>query len=200
MGWTNEQVKELKKLWKKGLSTGEIGRALGISKNAVVGKAHRLDLAGRPSPIRTKAHKKKVTAQRTTKKTPKKVIKTPTKNKTPAKKKKAAPVVVPKKSTPKKGEKAKTKSKAKVILTAAQKKAKVAQSIQKFKNFKQAKAAKTKVRKVVKLVDLKATSCRWPIGDPKDADFHFCGKEAIVGKSYCAEHCAQAFSGVFKSK
>ena len=52
MGWTDEQVEELKRLWEKGLTTGEIGKALGVSKNAVVGKAHRLGLNGRPSPIR----------------------------------------------------------------------------------------------------------------------------------------------------
>ena len=52
MGWTDEQVEELKRLWGEGLTTGEIGKALGVSKNAVVGKAHRLALTGRPSPIR----------------------------------------------------------------------------------------------------------------------------------------------------
>ena len=51
MGWTDEQVEELKKLWDQGLTTGEIGKALGVSKNAVVGKAHRLKLDSRPSPI-----------------------------------------------------------------------------------------------------------------------------------------------------
>ena len=52
MGWTDEQVEELKRLWDKGLTTGEIGKVLGVSKNAVVGKAHRLGLNSRPSPIR----------------------------------------------------------------------------------------------------------------------------------------------------
>ena len=52
MAWTPELIKELKKYWKKGLTTGEIGRLIGMSKNAVVGKAHRLGLEGRPSPIK----------------------------------------------------------------------------------------------------------------------------------------------------
>lgn len=52
MGWTDEQVEELKRLWNEGLTTGDIGKALGVSKNAVVGKAHRLGLNSRPSPIR----------------------------------------------------------------------------------------------------------------------------------------------------
>ena len=55
MDWTEERISELTKLWNDGLSTAEIGKLLGISKNAVVGKAHRLRLAARPSPIRRMA-------------------------------------------------------------------------------------------------------------------------------------------------
>lgn len=52
MAWTDEQIDTLRKLWGEGLSTSEIGRQLGVSKNAVVGKAHRLGLPSRPSPIK----------------------------------------------------------------------------------------------------------------------------------------------------
>lgn len=55
MEWTDETIDRLKGLWTEGLSTAEIGRRLNISKNAVVGKAHRLDLPARPSPIRRDA-------------------------------------------------------------------------------------------------------------------------------------------------
>jgi len=55
MEWTDERISELTKLWNDGLSTAEIGKMLGISKNAVVGKAHRLRLSARPSPIRRMA-------------------------------------------------------------------------------------------------------------------------------------------------
>ena len=51
--WTDDAIRELRRLWSEGYSTAEIGRRMGISKNAVVGKAHRLDLPARPSPIRT---------------------------------------------------------------------------------------------------------------------------------------------------
>ena len=50
--WTFELIADLERLWKEGASTAEIGRKLGCSKNAVVGKAHRLGLPPRPSPIR----------------------------------------------------------------------------------------------------------------------------------------------------
>ena len=52
MDWTAEAIERLKALWAEGHSTAEIGRRMGISKNAVVGKAHRLSLPARPSPIR----------------------------------------------------------------------------------------------------------------------------------------------------
>ena len=54
MGWTDEKIKRLKKLWSEGLTTGTIGKRLGITKNAVVGKAHRLGLKSRVSPIKHK--------------------------------------------------------------------------------------------------------------------------------------------------
>src|SRR6201987_6299822 len=52
MEWAEETITRLRALGDEGLSTAEIGRRLGVSKNAVVGKAHRLDLPARPSPIR----------------------------------------------------------------------------------------------------------------------------------------------------
>jgi len=52
MDWTNEAIDRLRAFWAEGHSTAEIGRRMGISKNAVVGKAHRLELPARPSPIR----------------------------------------------------------------------------------------------------------------------------------------------------
>jgi len=117
MTWTTEKIKQLKKLWSKGKSTVEIGRELGISKNAVVGKVHRLELNARPSPI-----------------------------------KKETPVKVVKKKAPK--------------------------------------------QENVSLLDLKLNSCRWPIGDPKDSDFHFCGKDTVTGKPYCSEHCKIAYTSL----
>jgi GcrA cell cycle regulator len=52
MEWNEESIARLRALWAEGLSTAEIGRRMSISKNAVVGKAHRLNLPARPSPIR----------------------------------------------------------------------------------------------------------------------------------------------------
>lgn len=51
MSWTPERIAELERLWATGATTAEIGRLLNVTKNAVVGKTHRLGLPGRPSPI-----------------------------------------------------------------------------------------------------------------------------------------------------
>ena len=65
MAWTEEKVKKLKEYWKKGYSTGEIGRMIGVSKNAVVGKAHRLGLDSRPSPIKPEKSVKNIKTAKT---------------------------------------------------------------------------------------------------------------------------------------
>jgi len=135
MDWTEEVINQLKQMWNEGKSTGEIGKILGVSKNAVVGKAHRLGLESRPSPIKRSENIENGESK---------------KKETKPKPKKAAE---PKKEKKKEG---------------------------------------------VSLLELTSSSCRWPIGDPKDADFHFCGKEVVPGKNYCEKHMAEAFVGINK--
>ena len=57
MPWNDENVGRLKELWDQGLPTAQIGKLLDFTKNAVVGKAHRIGLERRPSPIRKTAVK-----------------------------------------------------------------------------------------------------------------------------------------------
>ena len=57
MSWNDNNVSRLKELWDQGLPTAQIGKLLGFTKNAVVGKAHRIGLERRPSPIRRTAVK-----------------------------------------------------------------------------------------------------------------------------------------------
>ena len=57
MPWNEANVARLKELWDQGLPTAQIGKLLGFTKNAVVGKAHRIGLERRPSPIRRTAVK-----------------------------------------------------------------------------------------------------------------------------------------------
>ncbi len=57
MPWDDNNVAKLRDLWDQGLPTAQIGKLLGFTKNAVVGKAHRIGLERRPSPIRRTAVK-----------------------------------------------------------------------------------------------------------------------------------------------
>ena len=52
MIWTDEAVEELKKMWDKGMTTGQIAKVLNVTKNSIIGKVHRLCLTDRPSPIK----------------------------------------------------------------------------------------------------------------------------------------------------
>ena len=60
MAWTDDKIDKLQKLWGKGLTASQIAEKLGdgITRNAVIGKAHRLKLPSRPSPVRTEPEKK----------------------------------------------------------------------------------------------------------------------------------------------
>ncbi len=108
MSWTEERIELLKKLWSEGNKASDISEQIGgdISRNAVIGKAHRLGLSGRPSPIKKK------------------------------------------------------------IITA----------------------------RGASLLAMTERMCKWPFGDPKKADFHFCGRAVDVSVTYCAEHRALAYA------
>ena len=169
MAWTPELIKDLKRLWNKGLTTVEIGNRIGMSKNAVVGKAHRLGLEGRPSPIKRDKNKIEITEPKVEKvlKEKKDTVKQP------------IPEIEPETLEP-------ASFPPEEILKA--------EPIIEMPKSKKGK------RKGVQLVDLKPTSCRWPEGDPKDPDFCFCGQECVNGKIYCEEHCAVAYTGIFKAR
>lgn len=190
MAWTEEMVEELKKLWDEGVTTGEIGRRLNISKNSIVGKVHRLGLSGRPSPIKKKdvtsddknttpttKEKKSTTITKETKKEVKEVSTSPTQKTTEQKNQKTIqPQPVQAKSEP-------------VIISSdanEEEDIKLAKSL----NLAQSNLSK---KDYISLTDLDNHTCRWPIGDPKDENFHFCGKKVRLGQTYCEEHAAIAY-------
>lgn len=161
MSWTDERINTLKKMWKEGKSAAEIAKTLGkgVTRNAVIGKAHRMGLSGRPSPIKKPAPPKKDAAP--------KIVKTAAP--------KAAPVVA-KKST-----------------AASAGSAKVQPPSREAEELKKLESAAPKIGGGVALIDLTERMCKWPIGDPKDADFSFCGLTIRAGTPYCPEHAAMAY-------
>ena len=184
-GWDNSALKKLKALVGKGLSTSEIGRRLGMSKNAIVGKLNRLGWNAKAGAT-------------TTKDTPARK-KTTTGTKTP--KAKSAPKAAPKKSTPKvvvkKTAPAPKTSTKKTV--SAPKKAELKPTTIKEKKSSSKTSAKNLamhqriIQHSLEMANLKANQCRWPIGDPDSENFHFCGKTVFTGKPYCYEHCRLAY-------
>ena len=191
-GWDNATLKKLKALTGKGLSTSEIGKRLGMSKNAIVGKLNRMgwnakagaNLAAtdteqeKPAAKKTvaKASESKKTAAAATKKTP---VKSATKKTVakPVAKVTVKKAVTDKKNTPVK-EAAKKVEKSKPTAKADAKSLAVHQRI---------------IQHSLEMANLKPNQCRWPIGDPDSEHFHFCGETVFVGKPYCYEHCKQAY-------
>ena len=152
MGWTEERVELLKKLWGEGLSASQIAGRLGsVTRNAVIGKVHRLGLSGRATTSRMKTHRPRArlaSAKRAVK-LRSATIGNPT-----------VRALYPIDAEPY------TPPAEELVIPMAERK-----SIQ----------------------TLGECSCRWPIGDPQHAEFHFCGKTKVLGLPYCEFHARRAF-------
>ena len=192
-GWDSNMLKKLKALVGKGLSTAEMGKKLGMSKNAVVGKLNRLGWNAKASEVAPKKETKAETTKKTaTKKAePKKAVKKPTKQTVVVKK--AEKKVADKKATksPKKAEPKKAKVAEKVVEPAKQEKTVVKTASKKTK--KDLALHELLIQHALQMANLKPNQCRWPIGDPDSDSFHFCGETVFAGKPYCYEHCRQAY-------
>ena len=197
-GWDSGMLKKLKALVGKGLSTSEMGKKLGMSKNAVVGKLNRLGWNAKATEVAPKKSAKTGAAKKTSAKKAdaKTVVKKATK---PAVKKPVKKVAEtkPVKTT----KKTETAKKVKVVEKApkAEKKEK---AVKLEKPVVKTASKKTKkdlalhellIQHALQMANLKPNQCRWPIGDPDSDSFHFCGETVFSGKPYCYEHCRQAY-------
>ncbi|MBO4480769.1 MAG: hypothetical protein J5742_04085 [Alphaproteobacteria bacterium] len=190
--WDSGILKKLKALVDKGLPTSEIGKRLGLSKNAVVGKLYRLGWNAKASEESKATSGKTGTSKRTVTKKKESAVK-----KTVAKKvalpKKA--VVAPKKKATKTPQKpAKSVKSAKNAKVAAPKKeAPKRVSVGRTIAGRNVSVHQRVIQHALEMANLKSDQCRWPIGDPDSEGFHFCGQPVFVGKPYCYEHCKQAY-------
>lgn len=174
MAWTDERVEVLKKMWMEGKSASQIAKELGgVTRNAVIGKVHRLGLSNRAT---TKAAPKTTKAKETSAK--------PAAKPAPAKKvaaETALPAntakIPPRKPIVKAGQPLPPQPSANEISQEVLSKA--AEVIKKAKRLH--------------LMDLTEKTCKWPVGDPATDDFWFCGLTAEVGKPYCEAHSAVAY-------
>lgn len=209
MAWTDERIDQLKILWEKGLTASQIADDLGgVSRNAVIGKAHRLGLKSRPSPVKASELPKK-----------------------PLPAKAAPPKIAPKANlTERSSEPAPSSSSSNstargpvtsipssiassMALAAERPAAEMPRVVsigpggfmRQGPGDQQAPIPPAPPRRLVPakpspemagktgLLDLTERVCRWPMGHPGEADFHFCGDAVNPGFPYCVAHCGRAY-------
>jgi len=192
MSWTEERIERLKKMWHDGATASQIADELGgVSRNAVIGKAHRLGLEQRPSPVKPGEEKE-------------------------AKKPAAATAAASPKSSPKAEAPAATAAPAEAGTQAPPRRQLTQQELQ-YRSIgpggfirqgpgeQQAPIPPAPPRRLVpakpspdvadktSLLELNDRVCKWPIGHPGEPDFYFCGEPANPGFPYCVEHCGVAY-------
>lgn len=191
MPWSDERVEKLKKMWAEGQSASQIAKELGgVTRNAVIGKVHRLGLSNRTgsgggnASETTGAGAVKSAAKPHTKansSTAKPAAKTAAKPAEPAK----APVAEAPASTP--------PGRNKSIIPAGQP-LPPQPSANEIDPEALAKVSEVeKKAKKLNLMELTERTCKWPVGDPATEDFWFCGLPVQAGKPYCEAHVGVAF-------
>ncbi|PSL19706.1 GcrA family cell cycle regulator [Shimia abyssi] len=184
MSWTDERVELLKKLWGEGQSASQIAKELGgVTRNAVIGKVHRLGLSNRSTGGAKADAKPKVETK------PK-----------PAPKPKAPPAPKPKVAESKPEPKTEpavppkpAQSLRKAIIPAGQP---LPPQPSANEISPEALAKVNEVEKTAKklsLMELTERTCKWPVGDPATDEFWFCGLPVQAGKPYCEAHVGVAF-------
>ena len=144
--WTEDRVEILTKLWAEGLSASQIAAKLGgVTRNAVIGKVHRLGLSGRAKPSRPS-----IKRARATRKPRARVVSKPRAPRMPAQPP-ALPPPPPLEAKP-------------------------------MANGEYAT-----------IMTIRDHMCKWPIGDPSDSDFRFCGRKIKDSEPYCEAHCNVAY-------
>lgn len=171
-GWTEDRVGALKKLWLEGQSASQIAKALGggVTRNAVIGKVHRLGLSGRAAPSQP---------ARTTFRTARPSAKAAATAAAPATN--AAPAAPAPQPT-------QAPSAPRRIEAVAPRPAAVPTQVAQ----PSAPAPMPELPGTATVLTLGAHMCKWPIGDPSSREFSFCGRRASEGV-YCVEHARVAY-------
>ena len=157
MAWNDERVELLKKLWSEGLSASQIaGRLGGVTRNAVIGKVHRLGLSGRATTSRMKSHRPRAR-------------------------------VANAQQQPKRLAKPRFQSQGNPAVRTLYNQ----MDAEPFVPSVEELDIPLKERRTI--ATLTDCSCRWPIGDPQMADFHFCNRDKVPGLPYCEFHARRAF-------
>ncbi|MEQ6250162.1 GcrA family cell cycle regulator [Sulfitobacter sp. HNIBRBA3233] len=189
MSWTDERVEILKKMWGEGQSASQIAKELGgVTRNAVIGKVHRLGLSNRATSA--------TAAKPETKAKPPKAEPTA----------KAAPAAEAKEEVEAEAapEKPELKTEPAIpVQTGLPARKQIIPAGQPLPPQPSANEispeALAKVNEIEKkakklsLMELTERTCKWPVGDPATEDFWFCGLPVKAGKPYCEAHVGVAF-------
>lgn len=201
MSWTDERIAKLKEMWEGGATASQIADELGgVSRNAVIGKAHRLGLKARPSPVKEKdkAVPPPAPAPAAVRPPQRPGAEAPR----PAPAGTAAPTApaeprsanVPSQPIPGRGP-----DMPKIVSVGP------GGFLRQGPGDQQPPIPPAPPRRLVpakpspdiadktSLLDLNERVCRWPMGHPGEPDFHFCGVAVNPGFPYCVEHCGRAY-------
>jgi GcrA cell cycle regulator len=203
LSWTDERIDQLKAMWEKGLTASQIADELGgVSRNAVIGKAHRLGLQSRPSPVKANEAPKKAAPVRK----PAPAAETeapkpaPVQHSAPAPVRAAPPAAAPAPSFATPSTDAPAPAPQPRIISVGP-----GGFLRQGPGDQQAPIPPAPPRRLVPakpspeiagkttLLDLTERICKWPMGHPGEPDFHFCGEAVNPGFPYCVEHCGRAY-------
>jgi GcrA cell cycle regulator len=197
MSWTEERIERLKKMWHDGATASQIADELGgVSRNAVIGKAHRLGLEQRPSPVKP-GDEKEVRKATPAAAAPKPAAPKP--EPASAAKAGAAPAAAP--GAPQGATAPHRPTGAELQYRSIG----PGGFIRQGPGEQQAPIPPAPPRRLVpakpspevadktSLLDLNDRICKWPMGHPGEPDFYFCGEPANPGFPYCVQHCGVAY-------
>ncbi|WP_425228167.1 GcrA family cell cycle regulator [Sphingomonas sp.] len=196
MSWTEDRIDQLKTMWEAGQTASQIAEALGgVSRNAVIGKAHRLGLQARPSPVRP--NEPEVKAPEPAPPPPAAAPPAPVRHEPAA----PAPAPRPAVALPAAPDPRREESDPQPVMRSVGPGGFVRQSPGEQhppttpappRRLVPAKPSPDIAGKTT-LLDLNDRICKWPLGHPGEPDFHFCGDKVNPGFPYCVAHCGHAY-------
>jgi len=185
MSWTDERVEKLKQLWSEGLSASQIAAQLGgVSRNAVIDKVHRLSLPGRaksgaPAPAQpTRASKANTTPPRA----PNFASRASTRSGTTTSAQASASIAA--------------QQAPRTAGATALKQEVELETVAEIQTQVDRKNVVVPIMRRIALTELTERTCKWPVGDPTQDDFYFCGCEAPENSPYCSYHAKLAYQPV----
>jgi GcrA cell cycle regulator len=214
MSWTDERIERLKEMWTRGMTASQIADELGgVSRNAVIGKAHRLGLQARPSPVKPNEAAPADAAEPAEAQAPAPSPDFPAttalevdgnppfdlEDEAQDAEEEDAPRPAPSATAGAAAATAHDAPQPKVVSIGP------GGFVRQGPGEQQAPIPPAPPRRLVpakpspeiadktSLLDLNEKICKWPVGHPGEPDFHFCGKQANPGFPYCVEHCGVAY-------